>query len=215
MTHYCTHCHEHNSNSSSQNSPPKNQQNIKWLWLLSASIVFASLVVSGAWIYTARLKNTSPQPKVLESTAATANQSTAANNVVIDQELVIPSSGVELPIVWGDVVKRVADAGVIDLQKFESLYAQREGLNPDTASLLRSADNGKIRMTPENSGVLLNIAWALGLGNKNSILEKDPMNDKQYGGADNFASTGGWSLAKRNVMQHSSKHQFITLNKEQ
>ena len=41
------------------------------------------------------------------------------------------------------------------------------------------------------------------------------MVDKQYGGADKFASTGGWSLAVGNAMKHYSKHNLIQLNQEQ
>lgn len=170
-------------------------------------------MIAGAWIYTAWLKST-PQLQTLGSTAS-ASQTPAANDVTIDQEQVIPSQGVELPIVWGDIGKKLADSGVIDLQKFESLYVQRGGLSPEMASLLRTSDNGKIRITPENAQILLNITWALGLGNKNPVLDKGPMQDKQYGGAANFASTGGWSLAKGDAMDHYSKHKFITLTSEQ
>ncbi|MDO8742973.1 MAG: hypothetical protein Q7J30_00165, partial [Candidatus Azambacteria bacterium] len=63
--------------------------------------------------------------------------------------------------------------------------------------------------------ILLNLFWALGLGNKNEILEKGPMTDPKYGGADRFASTGGWSLASGDVMDHYSKHLFIVLTPKQ
>ena len=41
------------------------------------------------------------------------------------------------------------------------------------------------------------------------------MIDPQYGGADRFASTGGWTLAKGNAMDHYSKHQFMKLTASQ
>ena len=41
------------------------------------------------------------------------------------------------------------------------------------------------------------------------------MTDQRYGGADKFASTGGWTLAKGNSMDHYSKHDFIVLTSEQ
>ena len=62
---------------------------------------------------------------------------------------------------------------------------------------------------------MLNLLWALGLGNKNEILEKGPMMYAKYGGAGNFASTGGWSLASGKAMDHYSKHSFIKLTPEQ
>ena len=70
-------------------------------------------------------------------------------------------------------------------------------------------------MTQENSGTILNLLWAFGLANKNEILEKGPMMDKRYGGAENFASTGGWTLSKGDSMNHYSMHSFITLTPQQ
>lgn len=61
----------------------------------------------------------------------------------------------------------------------------------------------------------LNILWAFGLANKNPILEKGPMMDPKYGGADKFASTGGWTLAKGNAMDHYSMHPLVTLTSDQ
>ncbi|OGJ12805.1 hypothetical protein A2432_00040 [Candidatus Nomurabacteria bacterium RIFOXYC1_FULL_43_8] len=65
--------------------------------------------------------------------------------------------------------------------------------------------------------------WALGLGNKNPILENGPMMTYSGAGlpaealakAGNFASTGGWTLGKGNAMDHYSMHQFVTLTREQ
>ena len=210
---YAEHQEDKNQNTHHKTYKYKNFLSAQRYLLLPTSIVIAALAISGAWVYTARLK-TSPQTK--PSATAALSEQTNGGEVSINQEVVIPQEGVELPIVWGDVIKRVVDAGVIDLERFELLYSQRGGLSPDMTALLRNSNNKKIRITPENSGVLLNIAWALGLGNKNPILDEGPMNDEQYGGADNFASTGGWSLAKGDAMEHYSKHEFITLkSKEQ
>ena len=81
--------------------------------------------------------------------------------------------------------------------------------------ILYGTDNKDLIITRENSGFLLNVFWALGLGNKNEILEKGPMSDPKYGGAGSFASTGGWTLAEGNTMNHYSAHQFIKLIPDQ
>lgn len=128
---------------------------------------------------------------------------------------VLPSAGVTLPVKWGDLGKQMVDAGVIDAAKFEAVYTQRGGLDATGKDLLYGTNNGALVINAQNSGVLLNLLWALGLGNKNEILEKGPMTDKQYGGADRFASTGGWTLAKGNVMNHYSMHAFMTLTPDQ
>lgn len=130
-------------------------------------------------------------------------------------ENIIPQNGVVLPVRWGDLGMEMTSAGVIDKTKFEEIYAKRGGLSDEEKNLLEGLDNGNLKITRENSGFVLNLLWALGLGNKNEILENGPMSDKKYGGAGNFASTGGWTLAQGSAMNHYSMHKFIVLNAEQ
>ncbi|MBI2628051.1 MAG: hypothetical protein HYW71_01280 [Candidatus Niyogibacteria bacterium] len=131
------------------------------------------------------------------------------------EEAVLPSEGVVLPVRWGDLGRKLVSAGVIDQQKFESLYADRGGLKESERKFIESADNGSIKITAENSSFFLNLFWALGLSVKNEILEKGPMVDPSYGGAENFASTGGWTLANGGAMDHYSRYSFIILTPEQ
>jgi hypothetical protein len=72
-----------------------------------------------------------------------------------------------------------------------------------------------VRITPENAQFLLNLFWAFGLANKNQVLLAGPMQDPQYGGAGVFSSTGGWTLAKGDAMDHYAKHDFVRLTAEQ
>lgn len=130
-------------------------------------------------------------------------------------EAVLPASGVELPVSWGDLGKQMVDAGAIDQQAFESVYQNRGGLTDEERSWLLGEGNGHIVMNQENSHVLLNLLWAFGLANKNPILDNGPMQDPQYGGAGGFASTGGWTLASGETMDHYSMHEFVTLTGEQ
>ena len=120
-----------------------------------------------------------------------------------------------LALAWGGLGARMVAAVVIDADKFEGLYLARGGLSQADKKLLYDNDNGNITITAENSGMMLNMLWAFGLANKNPILENGPMMDPRYGGAGNFASTGGWNLAKGDAMEHYSMHQFVTLTKEQ
>lgn len=128
---------------------------------------------------------------------------------------VLPPDGFALPVKWGDLGKQMTDAGVIDKTKLEKIYETRGGLTEEENGLLNKKDNGNIKITGQNTGFLLNIFWALGLGSKNEILEKGPMQDPKYGNAGVFASTGGWSLAKGKAMEHYSRHSFIVLTKEE
>lgn len=132
------------------------------------------------------------------------------------EEQVLPSDGVVLPVKWGDFGKQLVDSGVIDATKFEQLYSQQGGLGDEEKALLYGTGNGNLKIDANNSGLLLNLLWAFGLGNKNPILEEGPMVDSRYGGdASIFASTGGWTLAKGNTMDHYSKHSFVALTPEQ
>lgn len=138
------------------------------------------------------------------------------------ESAVLPSAGIEIPVRWGDLGFKIVDAGVIDQNKFEAVYSGRGGLTEEEKQILFSQNTGNMKITPENAGFWLNVFWALGLGNKNKILEDGPMTT--YGGAGspaealakagNFASTGGWTIADGNAMEHYSKHQFVILTPE-
>ncbi len=150
---------------------------------------------------------------VTPSTAKSANITTT--ELASLEAIVLPKDGVEIPVSWGDLGIRMRNDGVIDAEQFEALYKDRGGMSEGTRRLLYEKDNGTLVITPENSGEVLNLLWALGLGNKNEILEKGPMMDSQYGGAGNFASTGGWTLARGGAMDHYSMHRFVLLTPEQ
>lgn len=123
-------------------------------------------------------------------------------------------TGNALAIYWGDLGLKMTEIGVIDKEKIENLYQERGGLSEADKAIMYG-NNGHIIITPENSGMMLNMLWAFGLANKNQILENGPMVDPKYGGAGNFASTGGWTLANGDAMAHYSMHSFVTLTGEQ
>jgi len=130
-------------------------------------------------------------------------------------EMVLPPVGVVLPVILGNLGTQMTETGVIDRDKFLALYASNPGLKQEAEKLLSENQTEPTIITPQNAPVLLNYFWALGLGNKNEILEQGEMMDPRYGGAGNFASTGGWTIAKGDAMDHYSMHKFITLTKEQ
>lgn len=186
---------------------------------LEISILFSSLLIVGALVYSANAK------KDFRGKAETIAKSNKAEKVIEENysRKVIPEDGVVLPVKWGDLGAKMISVGVIDKIKFEEIYSGRGGLSEEERKLLEGLDNGYLKITPENSGFVLNLLWALGLGNKNEILENGPMTDKKYGGAGRFASTGGWTLAQGDpdekygagAMNHHSSHRFIVLTSEQ
>lgn len=169
--------------------------------LLPLSILISAVVIAGVWVYITGL---GISPKSTKQEASQVNSSSAF----------LPAA-ITLPVVWGDLGVKLVEAGVIDKQKFEAIYAQRGGLSESDSALINNSDNGNLVMNEQNSGYLLNLLWAFGLSNKNDILEKGPMSDPKYGGAGDFASTGGWTLAKGKTMDHYSRYSFVKLTSEQ
>lgn len=171
-------------------------------YTLPVSIIISAVLIAGAWVYSADLKSSLP-PRSSSKTAASL------------LERVAPAQGLKLSATWGDLGQKLTETGVLDGQKFEQILASRGELTDEAKKLLYDADNGQIKITLGNAGLWLNLFWALGLANKNDILEKGPMSNPAYGGADRFASTGGWTIAQGNVMDHFSQHDFLKLTEEQ
>src|SRR3989338_1123320 len=109
-------------------------------------------------------------------------------------QAVLPAGGVVLPVRWGTLGTELAESGVIDKEKFLTLYAGNPELEREAEKMF-TEQNDNLKITGQNAGLLLNFFWALGLGNKNEILETGEMMDPRYGGAQNFASTGGGAIA--------------------
>ncbi len=178
--------------------------------LLSASIIIAALII-GIGLYGRPTENKSQSAEARNK----ANVSNELSQLSASEERVLPSSGVELPVLWGDMGLRLVSVGAIDADKMENLYKERGTFTKEYDKLLNGEDNGKLKITRENSGYVLNLLWALGLASKNPILDSGEMMNKAYGGAQNFASTAGWTLAKGNPMDHYSRHKFFNLTPEQ
>jgi len=168
-------------------------------YIISMSILTAALIFVGVWTYTTRVKT----GLSLLPTAQTL------------EEKVLPSDGVTLPVRWGDLGTQLVREWVIDVDKFKAIYEARGEFTSEYQALLLEKDNGNIKITKDNAGYLLNLFWALGLAQKNPILDSGEMTDKKYGGAENFASTGGWTLTKGDVMDHYSHHNFFMLTTKQ
>ncbi|MEK7464730.1 MAG: hypothetical protein AAB617_03050 [Patescibacteria group bacterium] len=176
-------------------------------YLIPASILISSILIASSWVYSAGVKS---------GTQSKAGIVSSKEKLVSElEEKVLPFEGVTLPVVWGGLGARLVSDGVIDAAKLKNLYEQRGSFTDEYKNLLLGNNNGKLKMTGDNAGYLLNLLWALGLANKNTILETGEMADPKYGGAQNFASTGGWTIAKGSPMDHYSRHVLFELTPEQ
>ncbi|MBI2405061.1 hypothetical protein HYV22_02685, partial [Candidatus Gottesmanbacteria bacterium] len=128
----------------------------------------------------------------------------------LEQE-VTPDAGIELPISWGDLGPRLVSAGVIDLAKFKEVVK----LTPEQEKVLTDGSNDKIRITKDNSQFVVDILWAIGLAQKSDVYDNGPMGKEYKKDAGNFASTGGWTLARGNAMNYLNRFNLIKLTDEQ
>jgi len=149
-----------------------------------------------------------------KQTVSLSTAATGTVNTVALANAVLPAEGVTLPITWGDLGKRMVADGVIDETKFRALF--KGGLANQDEQMLSGSIDQPIVMNQKNGRYILDMLWAFGLSNKNDILENGEMTDKKYGGnASQFASTGGWSLAKGAGPDHYSKHSYVILTDKQ
>lgn len=127
-----------------------------------------------------------------------------------------PPEGVAIPAVYGDIGPKLLAAGAIDFEKMKSLYIKSgKPLTEEQIKILKEGSDEQIKITADNSYFLLNLLWALGLANKNSILEAGPMAQYGDGQTGNFASTGGWTLGSKPAMEIYSKYEIVKLSSEQ
>lgn len=128
-----------------------------------------------------------------------------------------PEKGYEINALFGDLGPKMITMGVVDYDKFKSVYEKSGSpLTQEQQDILTKGLNKKVKITGENSYFLLNFFWAVGLANKSKLLDQGDM--VKYGGlegAGQFASTGGWTLAKGNAMDYYSKSNLISLTQEQ
>lgn len=127
-----------------------------------------------------------------------------------------PPQGFEINARFGNIGPKLLEVGAIDFEKMKNLYEQAGApLSAEQIKILTDGSSEKIRITPENSYFLLNFLWALGIANKNKILDEGPISQYGQDKIGNFASTGGWTLGKTEATEFFSQYEIIKLNQAQ
>ncbi|MDP1721928.1 MAG: rhodanese-like domain-containing protein [Candidatus Gottesmanbacteria bacterium] len=124
---------------------------------------------------------------------------------------VLPEGGIELPITWGDIGPRLIALGVIDETKFRKAV----NLTPEQEEILTKGSDKKITIDTTNGQFVVDMLWAMGLAQKSIVYEEGPMGREYKKDAGNFASTGGWSLARGAAMQYLNRFDLVVLTPEQ
>lgn len=136
-----------------------------------------------------------PKPKVTPSPTPV----TAPN--------ILPSS-VDLGVSWGEVITKMVKSGAIDKDKFLKRH-------PEAEQLLNTANNERIVVTSQNSALILNLLWPLGITNKAKVLSGGVMGTQYKDKVGNFASTGGWTLGSRDGGKLFNSQVLVKLTSEQ
>ena len=168
---------------------------------------FAALAIAfgflGGWLGPSVFQDDSPSA----STSSTSDELVAA---------LLPESGVTLDVRWGDLPRQLVQEGVIDLEKFRAA-AQGAGspLTPDQLGLLADGSDEPITFDSSNAYFLLDVLWALGLANDNTVLRDGPMAQSGWDQAGGYASTGGWTIGEKPGPEYLAALPLIRLTPEQ
>lgn len=127
-----------------------------------------------------------------------------------------PAAGFTLPTTYGEIGPQLLQAGAIEEGKFVRLY-QTNGrpLNDEQLKILHQGGAIPIVINQQNAYFMLNFFWALGLANKNPILEQGPMMAAGKQNVGNFASTGGWTLGAKPATALYASTAIVKLTAEQ
>jgi hypothetical protein len=147
----------------------------------------------------------------LEEARLAKRAESEAGRLVSIQEAVAPTEGFTLPISWGDLGPRLIEEGVIDKQKF----AQAVNLTAEMERILEDGGDIPVTIDAENSHFVVNLLWATGLAQKSYVYDEGPFGKEYKDQQGNFASTGGWTLAKTDATQYLNKFDLIPLTHEE
>ena len=106
---------------------------------------------------------------------------------------VLPAGGYQSRIALGDSIVKLAQAGVIDRNKLEALYAGGGGAPKELSFILDQTSRQPILLTTKNARLYVNLLWPLGLANRMAANSTSPLNGPSR---DRYASTGGWTLGR-------------------
>lgn len=124
---------------------------------------------------------------------------------------VLPEEGFSLPIKWENLGPTLVSLGVIDLEKFKQTVQPTE----EQLAILTNESGESIYINQDNSQFVVDVLWALGLAQKSKIYTEGPMGKEYKKDAGNFASTGGWTLAKGEATNYLNKYEIVNLSPEQ
>lgn len=126
-------------------------------------------------------------------------------------EKVLPKEGFELPVSWESYGPTLLSLGVIDYNKF----IQAVQLTDSQKEILTRGSSQKIKIDMADGQFVVDFLWALGLAQRSIVYEEGPLGKEYKETAGNFASTGGWTLARGDAVNYLNKYSLIPLTADQ
>jgi hypothetical protein len=152
--------------------------------------------------------NVVPNPQEQPSSELAAAEAPAIPQNLLDEYI--------LPISFGGIGPQLLDSGAIDYDRFVQIYEQAgQPLTADQRAVLTEGSDAPIAINRKTAYFLLNFLWAFGLANKNPLLEEGLMVQYNDGNIEEFASTGGWTLAAKPIPKLYAGAPIVTLTPEQ
>ncbi len=123
---------------------------------------------------------------------------------------VLPKDGFILPISWDNLGPQLVKSGVID----ESAFGLAINLTDEQKEILTKGKDVNVKIDSTNSQFVVDLLWAIGLAQKSKVYDIGPLTaDKSSVG--DYASTGGWTLAKGDATKYLNKSDLFKLTPEQ
>ena len=133
-----------------------------------------------------------------------------------DLEAMLPAEGVTISARWGDILPRLVEQGVLNVEKFKAAAARSGSpLTEEQLRLLSGPSDDNLKIDANNAYFMVTVLWGLGIANNNSILEQGPMFRAGWDKRGNYASTGGWTLGDREGGEMVSAYELLPLTSEQ
>jgi hypothetical protein len=127
-----------------------------------------------------------------------------------------PHEGYTIPAVFKDTGPKMLEAGAMAYDVFLKVYDQAGSpLSEQQKEILLRGSQEQVVINRENAYFLLNYFWALGLTNRNPILTEGMMVQNSQGRVEQFASTGGWSIAAKPIGELYASADIVVLTADQ
>lgn len=126
-------------------------------------------------------------------------------------DAVLPKEGFTLAFSWGNMGPNLIKSGVIDETKFVSAL----NLTDEQKEILTKGKDTPVKIDAANGQFVVDMLWALGLAQKSIVYDEGPLGKEYKSEQGNFASTGGWTLAKGDAVKYLNKSDLIPLTDEQ